>query len=380
MEPSNRQLKRRLSDLTDNPPGYSEVTLPLPTNHKMGDSDLMSAAEVLTLLTRSESTPPHDFSEYASTVASPMLSTSLADLEEQQHPIVLLVIAVSKHPIVTNAVRYYELSKRNYSTFNYAAEMVEKAAMPVFSKIEVNLNSIHQARLEEARMKKKRRISGPKERTEIKRRLKFCLHILKLANDNISSKVVLLQQKIQDRENDVKERRRELVIKEEMSESVQEKVPEASEAVLEKSETAEPDVKMEDTSEPVPEAQETKTEIVATVRKIIHVILNFRPSSLDIGKPGETREEPEAQLKTTIRGIILDLPNQIQQTASESQSVDRIVVFAKESLDMITRLTSVFSDQLEKADRWVGGDERPKTLQQVHSPLDSLDESLDTCD
>lgn len=372
IQSSNRLLKRRLSDAGQDPPTYAEVVSPLPHSlenlKKGGDNDLMSAAEVLTQLTRSESTPPHDFSEHASTVASPMLSTSLHDLELQQHPIVLLVSAVSKLPIVTNAVRYYESSKRNYATFNYAAEIVEKAAMPVFSKIEVNLNSIHQARLEEARLKKKRRVHKPKDKNEIKKRLKFCLHILKLANDNISSKVVDLQQKIKDKEAESLEKKREHQVKMEKAEN----------------ELAEADATPK-------EAQETKTEIVATVKKIIHVISNFKPSSLDVlDKPEEAQEKEaeDVQLKLTIREIIFDLPNQIQQSAvacAEPQAGnDKIVLFAKESLDMITRLTTVFNEQLEKAEKWVGGDEarpesRPeKRIEQIHSPLNSLDESLDT--
>lgn len=375
IESTNRHLKRRLSDPhSEDPPTYTEVVSPLPhspeTFKKDGDNDLMSAAEVLTQLTRSESTPPHDFSEHASTIASPMLSTSLHDLEQQQHPIVLLVTAVTKLPIVTNAVRYYESSKRNYATFNYAAEMVEKAAMPVFSKIEVNLNSMHQARLEEARLKKKRRLADkPKDKNEIKKRIKFCLHILKLANDNISSKVVDLQQKIKDKEAESLEKKREHQVKLEQAEAESESSQPVADATPK-------------------EAQETKTEIVATVKKIIHVISNFKPSSLDVlDKTAEEAQEKEAddvQLKSTIREIIFDLPNQIQQSAVASaepqQGNDKIVLFAKESLDMITRLTTVFNEQLEKAEKWVGGEEKgpEKAVEQFHSPLNSSDESIDT--
>lgn len=365
-------MKRRLSDPSvDHPPSYEEVTSPLSDagradTKRDGDTDLMSAAEVLTQLTRSESTPPHDFSEHASTIASPMSSTSLADLEHQQHPIVQLVSAVSKHPIVTNAVKYYESSKRNYATFNYAAEFVEKAAMPVFSKIEVNLNSIHQARLEEARLKKKRRVAeGPKDRNEIKKRLKFCLYILKLANDNISSKVVDLQHKISEKESEALEKKRQELAKEEKTDV---------------------EVAAEDPPIETPkDAQEAKTEIVATVKKIIHVISNFRPSSLDAleksSSEAEEKAAEDAELKSTIREIIFDLPNQLQQTGTCPQNSDKIVVFAKESLDMISRLTSVFNAQLEKAEKWVDGDEHrsllEKNVQQFHSPLSSSNDSVD---
>lgn len=372
IEPSNRQVKRRLSDSQPVLPPLESPTPVLgsfegsPTKQR-SDSDLMSAAEVLTQLTKTDSTPPYDFSEHASTVASPVSTTSLLELHQQQHPIVQLVNAVSKLPIVTNAVKYYELGKRNYATFNYAAEIVEKAAMPVFNKIEINLNSIHQARLEEARRKKKRRLEKPKDRNEIKKRLKFCLHILKLANDNISTKVTYLQQKIKDKESD-KSR-----VKQEESDRMHES---KAAAVNEIAETAPASTEAE-----LPKEAETQTEIVATVKKIIHVISNFKPSSLDVLEkaPEETQKEDEdVELKSTIRQIIFDLPNHIQQSAVSTAEGgnDRVVVFAKESLEMIGKLTSVFNAQLEKAEKWVGGTER-NTNEQFHSPLNSPEASAD---
>ena len=53
---------------------------------------------------------------------------------------------VARHPIVMNAVKYYETSKRNYPSFNYAAGIVESAAIPVVNNIEAKLNTRHQTR------------------------------------------------------------------------------------------------------------------------------------------------------------------------------------------------------------------------------------------
>lgn len=343
---ASKQVKRKFSDsFAADPPKYSEVALPLSDAN---DDDLVLAAEALTKLTHSVSPPPtHDVSTNASTLGSPVSSTSLQDMDEQVHPIVLGVNAVTKHPIVTNAVRYYETSKRNYATFNYAAGIVEKAAIPVFSKIEVNLNNIHQARL------KKRRY-GPTEKVEVKRRLKFCLHILKLANDNISAKVLDLQRRIQEKETqpgEITPVNDDVPLKDEMSEALSELTAVSS-------------------TVPV-QAQETRTEIIATVKKIIHVISNFRPSALNAEDPEEVgRPDDETKLKGTIREIILNLPNQFQQSGalcSQTQltTSDRVIMFARESLDMIGRLTSVFNEQLEKAETWVGGETESEV--QVHS-------------
>ena len=61
---------------------------------------------------------------------------------------------------------------------------------------------------------------------------------------------------------------------------------------------------------------------------------------------------------------IRDRPNTLQQNsvasspnANNAQQVnDRVFLFAKESLDMIAKLTTVFNEQLAKAESWVGGE------------------------
>ena len=89
---------------------------------------LVSAAETLTLLTRN-ATPPSDADTVAMDDAqSPVI---LPPPTTQRHPIVSTVSMVARHPIVMNAVKYYETSKRNYPSFNYAAGIVESAAIPL---------------------------------------------------------------------------------------------------------------------------------------------------------------------------------------------------------------------------------------------------------
>lgn len=357
--------KRKLSDsLPADPPPYDQgpsnkvaAVADSPTTPNMGhsenDESAVSAAEVLANLAHLPGP------EGESSVALPMSSTSLADLERQQHPIVLGVSAVSKHPIVTNAIKYYEDLKKNYASLNYAAGIVEKAAMPVFSKIEVNLNSMHQARLHEARRDKKRRVT-PTEKTETKKRLKFCLHILKLANRQINDRVNCLQRVITDNRHQEQLSTPQLEEKGDDTHTFTRSEP-LSESRLDTELTAVSLARL-DFADP----QETQTEIVTTVKKIIHVISNFRPSSLVADKGvGEGQDSEDLRLKSTIREIILNLPNQVQHSSSSSlQTNDKIVTFAKESLNIIGRLTTVFNNQLEKAESWVDGEEEEEQQQQ----------------
>lgn len=418
------------------PPSYEHATgsenenTPLiSTSEKQNgdDKDLVSAAEALTQLTQLNSnvnssstslnsrlsTPPmistaNGAHNGGSSVSSPVISNFLIEKQtvlppiQKQHPLVERVNKVSRHPLVTNAVKYYDYSKRNYASFNYAAEFVEKAAIPVVNKIEVNLNNRYQAKKakQEARKgtsKKRRKVnqhyatsaasspslspslppapapsfassasfssSGRSSLTysdtnvsiETKKRLQFCLHILKLANEKINNLVLVLQQRVVTKEIEAKEKR---------------------EAI------SAGDVKQD-------EAQRTNIEIVTTVKNIIRLISNFKPSSLATKdeqnesaideKDGITpvnshtnsvgsrkNSTDDDQLKGTIRDIILALPATIQQSSSgNTQTNDRVLVFAKESLDMISRLTVVFNNQLEKAEAWVAGEQQEQENQQI---------------
>lgn len=333
-----------------------------PYHDSSQDVDLFSAAEALTRLNSCTTGPTLSSSSTASTPhhhlsRSPSVS-SPTDVTQQVHPIVLLVNAMSRLPIVTNAVKYYETSKRNYATFNYAAAFVEKAAIPVFSKIEVNLNNLHQARQEKARKKRRLAAKNPKDKTEIKKRLKFCLHILKLANDNISAKISDLQLRIAEAD------------KQKLSENVsggQLETPDVVQVVVKEEDLTNVSAeKFEDNeltrvSSSIPD-EETNVEIVKTVKKIIHIISNFRPSSLSAS--GETSDvadgsrDDDVKLRSMIRSIILNLPNQIQKSKTGPLPChDRVMEFARESLDMIGLLTNVFNDQLQKAESWVDGPE-----------------------
>lgn len=392
----SKPTKRKLSDAAvvgpSDPPAYAEAVSPLgpspastPFHDSAQDVDLFSAAEALTRLNTSATatasislaiSTPHHLSR------SPSIS-SPTDVTQQVHPIVLLVNAMSRLPIVTNAVKYYETSKRNYATFNYAAAFVEKAAIPVFSKIEVNLNNIHQARQEKAKKKRRLAADNPKDRTETKKRLKFCLHVLKLANEQISSKVTELQLRISDQEqmkqklsdNGNKDNSSQNDLQTLNEEAVEEKLvggrsetPEEGSVLnsqdssrSEKSEEKFADNELTRVSSTVPE-EETNTEIVKTVKKIIHIISNFRPSSLSASEENaesfERSRDEDVKLRSTIRNIILNLPNQIQKSKSGPLPCqDRVMEFARESLDMISLLTTVFNEQLEKAESWVDGPE-----------------------
>lgn len=366
----SKQMKRKLLEAAlPHPPSYEDAVSPLaslsvtsPTNPQ--DIDLFSAAEALTRLNTLNglvALTPHMLSRSPS-VLSP------TDVNQQVHPIVLLVNAMTRLPIVTNAVKYYETSKRNYATFNYAAAFVEKAAIPVFSKIEVNLNNIHQARQEKAKKKRRLDASNPKDKNETKKRLKFCLHVLKLANENISSKVSELQLRITESQQEKELEKEKAQNNANEKNGDRSKTPEVLAATPLKTTDVKPESaseKFEDNeltrvSSTVPE--ETNTEIVKTVKKIIHIISNFRPSSLNGSEEGVESapgaRDDDVKLKTTIRSIILNLPNQIQKANSGPLPCqDRVMEFARESLDMISLLTNVFNEQLQKAENWVDGPE-----------------------
>lgn len=395
----------------------------------------LSAAEALTQLTRS-ATPPSDADTMVTTDYEDDLD--LTDSQRQQrHPLVSTVSMVAKHPIVMNAVKYYETSKRRYSSFNYAAGIVEAAAIPVVTRIEDNLNTRHQTKrhasssssangagsplsptLNQHTMssfdnkQKKRRLSasstmstattsshsGIVPSSDAKKRLQFCIHILKAANATINSKINFLQLKLDETEMAIKEKRHQL------------QTQRSNESFFTDQTT-----------------EKTKGEIVGTVKKIIHLILNFRPSTLTAAAvpthPTGSTEAAEAaeavettastaagtpatpttpaayhpntlsrtssfngtpvpsgstdnantptttltptsshgsclqeyELKNTIRDIILRLPASLQHAENDGGN-DRIFVFAKESLEMITKLTNVFSEQLVHVESWVNGE------------------------
>lgn len=379
---------------------HAEAPPPAYREKRKTDHELVLAAEALALLTQRTPPPPSagetddgsGASQGHSAIASPLSSLLIQGDEDYkiQHPLVSRVNQVSRHPLVTNAVRYYNSSKRNYALFNYAAEIVEKAAIPVVSRIEADLNNRHQVKqaaaaitddTEASQHRKLRRLSSSSTVTSAKsttkpnsaasadtrKRLQFCLHVLKLANDQITSKVSELQAKIQEREQEREKEEAQKI----------ERARRASEA------------SHQDPAGPpgaglmAPEAQQTKTEIVSTVKKIIHVISNFRPSSLSTSNglsPTSSQASENCDFKTSIRDIILQLPTTVQQTAvaktgSGQQANDKIFLLAKESLDMITRLTTVFSVQLEKADNWVAGEREEDELTLTEYDSDKKEDS-----
>ncbi|KAI5963376.1 OPI1 [Candida theae] len=414
-----------------------QQSLPLPDIPP--ESRDLSAAHALTQLTGS-ATPPSDADTMVTTDQEDDLDTNESQ-RQQRHPLVSTVSMVAKHPIVMNAVKYYETSKRRYSSFNYAAGIVEAAAIPVVTRIEDNLNTRHQTSRHASsssssssmspgntppptlnhhtmssfdNKQKKRRLStsstmstrstattattalsGIVPSSDAKKRLQFCIHILKAANATINSKINFLQLKLDETELAIKEKRHQL------------QTQRSNDSLLSDQTT-----------------EKTKGEIVGTVKKIIHLISNFRPSTLTTttapttqanaatetalasGTPAtpttpasyhpntlsrtssyngtpvpsgstDNANTPtstltpttshgsclqEFELKNTIRDIILRLPASIQNCETSEGGNDRIFVFAKESLEMITKLTNVFSDQLAHVESWVNGEipEDPK--------------------
>lgn len=396
---------------------HPDLPPPPPLNQasQQNEQDLVTAAQALTLLTKN-ATPPSDTDTIVTDPQSPLsihshsipqspngitatttttVTNQMGAVQQldhipgaqQRHPFVSTVSMVAKHPIVLNAVKYYENSKRNYPSFNYAAGIVESAAIPVVNNIEAKLNTRYQTRQAsvvsssnditptnslagdykiQSNLQKKRRFSNSSQSTtyssiDTKKRLQFCINILKLANANISSKVDFLRQKINETEIAVKEEREKLNAQK---------------------------------SNEVDTTQKAKTEIVGTVKKIIHLISNFRPSSLgDTSNNSLTpvssnnssqtthsatsnANNQDLELKNAIRDIILHLPQSLQQqnqqsaAGTASSQDDVIFKFAKESLVMISRLTQIFTEKLDQVETWVNGEEGEQPKEQEQTKLE----------
>ena len=181
---------------------------------------------------------------------------------------------------------------------------------------------------------------------------------MKLANTNISSKVEFLQEKIDETEIAVKEEREKLIAQKSHDSNSTNTTEQAT--------------------------QKTKTEIVGTVKKIIHLISNFRPSSLGdtsvtnglspVSSNG-SQSNQDFELKNAIRDIIMSLPQslqqqQLQQLGPPSNSQDDVIFkFAKESLVMISKLTQIFTEKLDQVEHWVNGDEEQEQKLQLQLQL-----------
>ncbi|EGV61956.1 transcriptional regulator opi1 [Yamadazyma tenuis] len=318
-------------------------------------NDDLVAAEALTRLT---ATPPP-----MNHISTPMSNLSIdegqsSNSNELKHPLIAKVSRVTQHPIVRDAFKYYEDSKRNYPHFNYAAGIVERAAIPMVNRIELNLNSRHRHNLEKPIKKKKRKLNRT-DRKETKKRLQFCLHLLRLANDQITNQVTFFQSKLADRE--VRREQPEVNDEKSQFEKDDDNVNVDSKSIQQTPTRQQSPTSEGEKNEPNQVAQETNTEIIAIVKKIIHVISNFKASNLNT----DNSSGDSTELRSTIRDIILKLPSQLQQSATPGsntqQTNDKIFVFAKESLDMISRLTNVFDDQLKKAETWIGADDNAST-------------------
>lgn len=359
----------------------SETDVNIEVTNNDEDEDLVSAAETLASISskqvsRKSLTPDLEQIKGEKSTLEKVnkeltINTAVSDLgvlklltmdNNLKHPLVSKVTKVSKHPLVTNAVKYYENSKRNNSTFNYAAEFVEKAAMPVVSKIEDNLNHRYQVKQlrnrerklqhERERLLKRRKVKNDRPEIELsietKKRIKFLLHLLRLANIRISEKVDTLQRR--------------------MAEANSKDAISDPETLTEAPQNIEEDRHISKGSD----IGETKTDIILTVKKIIKVITNFRPSSLsaDSLSPVSSHIDQEIEhleLKTNIRDIILKLSNTFQQVSHNNNTSslyqnEKIVLIATESLEMISKLTNVFNVQLEKAEQWIAGEEGERNI------------------
>lgn len=293
-----------------------------------------------------------------------------------------LLDKVRSNSIINNAVNLYEQSKHQYPSFRKGAEMMErKALIPMVRKLEKTsnkwkrrgkrahedgINSDEEEREEEVeteyedsnalesdsedhgpRISKRQKISeaiakgkgnlkGYKLNMSIesKKRLVTCLHLLKLANNQLSNKVSFLQELVQQ-EQRTRKSRRSKAIKSGTSEehSDNEQFFDASDNLDEQSTVI-------------------KMEVVGTVKKVYSIVSKFTGSSLP--EPARSQVRETLLKLPTNWSTSMNSTNMSKYTSSKKISTNgKVLILARESLDMVGNVMNVVDNTLGKAEEWV---------------------------
>lgn len=189
---------------------------------------------------------------------------------------------------------------------------------------------------------------------ESKKRLVTCLGLLKLANKQLSQRVMSLQDMVR-KEEELRMVRRQLTSK--TLRKIENKVTQDDQ----KEEEEEPEEQFYDASssmkggredyaeeeeESDPRAAEIRLEVVGTLKKVYTVVSKFTGNSL-----------PEPA-RSQVRETLLKLPTKwmVQSNEKGSKAISsngRALLLAKESLEMVGNVMNVVDGTLGKAEEWV---------------------------
>jgi bZIP factor len=166
---------------------------------------------------------------------------------------------------------------------------------------------------------------------ESRKRLNTCLQLLMLANKQLSSKIIHLQ--------DLVNKEQELIRLKQKKRKQRD-----GEDNVKSTTDNEGDEVFHDASD-LNTTNEIKQEIVGTVKKVVTFISKYAGKSL---------AEPE---RSNVRRELLKLPNKWATQASSSilgyDTNGKVLVLAHESLEMVGSVMSVFDESLAKAEIWI---------------------------
>ncbi len=314
--------------LLDSPPLGSYVDpsapaeLPLPSvdtlqaeQEQEPEDDVVMAARALDKLrvhrSRSSSTLNESLGESLESLSetSQQIKNKRADYVHVNPP--EWVNRVSNHPLITHAVKAYESSKSNYPSFKYGAEMVENMAKPVVRKI--NKQYIYRQRQKQLQLHQQRtqqrHTATPQRWTdalgnaltpESRRRLRVCLHLLKLANNTLNVKIKRLSDIIEEEEASQFQN----------SDSIDKNM--ALEFENESQHDNNKNEKNEDSTNG--NVKTIKADIITTVKKIVNVVSNYGCNTLPEPARSKVRESLLKLPSNWIKSV--NTVSQIQSTNS----------------------------------------------------------------
>lgn len=295
-------------------------------------------------LRRSSPSPSSDAEQYYDT-------SSVLDSELSRRA--RLIRKVRSHPIVNNAVRVYKSNRQ------YGVEMMEKATLPMVNILEQTSSQWKSRKrgsedneeseeyeeegegedkeanlmqpspelkkqklpsISEALAISNRNLSDLNYRlsAESSKKITTCLQLLTLANNQIANKVTHLQN---------------IIIKEqEKNMSLRHSTPIIDEA----GDT------FHDAQSTLPEITQIKTELITTMKKVVHFLSTHAGSSL-----------PEPA-RSNVRESLLRLPVKLQKSSEIYTNANgKVLGLANESLEVVNGIIKVFNDTLGKAEGWV---------------------------
>ncbi|AGO10500.1 AaceriABR048Wp [[Ashbya] aceris (nom. inval.)] len=269
-----------------------------------------------------------------------------------------LLCRMRQNPIFNNAVNLYEQTKSHHPNFRRRAELVERSASTMVrrtSEFWAPRDGASKHRLEESceagtplddevgpspRVSKRQKIKENLKEyrlamsIESKKQLITCLHLLKLANRQLSSTVGSLQDLVQKEREDSGSRDPE--------EDDGEQYFDASETIVSE------------------RSKEIKMEVVGTVKKVYSLISRFAGSSLP--EPARSQVRETLLKMPTNWSLTVNSASQETPTNARLSANSKMLILAEESLDMVSNIIQVFDMTLGRAEEWVKHKQELKEL------------------